>query len=297
MNVPVFMQKLTAKLLADMLYKPFGPVRPSKKAVMERTMKDVGFDQDGFLKWEKEEFNLQNDGIAIPASYFPVPNAKGVAVLAHGYGQNRYVLIPQAEIFRELGYSVIMFDQRHFGESKAPNGTFSMKEADDLVALVKWAKNKCGSETRIITLGVSMGAMTVMNAISRTDQIDAAIEDCGPARLSEIGDSFFEVAFGFKNPYFPDAAKRATEKYGMSLDQISPIESVKKSDIPLLVIHSEGDRTVSVKSAYAIAEASKNPLSRKKIFGAYDHAFSIVERDTYKTAVSDFLNDVFREEN
>ncbi len=297
MSMPVFMQKIMANITADMLYRPFGPVRPSQKTVMERTMKDVGFDQDEFLKWEREDFSLQNEGITIPASYFPVPDAKGVAVLAHGYGQNRYVLIPQAEIFRELGYSVILFDQRHFGESKAPNGTFSVKEADDLIALVRWAKEKCGSETRIITLGVSMGAMTVMNAISRTDMINAAVEDCGPANLSEIYEDFYKVAFGTTNPYFPDAAKRAAVKHGSPIEETNPLESVKHSNVPLLVIHSEGDRTVNVKAAYEIAEASPHPLSRKKIFGAYDHAFSIVERDTYKTAVSDFLNDVFREEN
>ncbi len=297
MSTPVFLQKFIAKITADMLYRPFGPVRPTRKTVMERTMKDVGFDQDGFLKWEKEDFSLPNAGITIPASYFPVQDAKGVAVLAHGYGQNRYVLIPQAEIFRELGYSVIMFDQRHFGESKASNGTFSVKEAEDLIALVKWAKEKCGDETRIVTLGVSMGAMTVMNAISRTDLIDAAVEDCGPARLSDIFEDFYKVAFGTTNPYFPKAAERAAAKYGVSIAETTPIESVKHSNVPLLIIHSEGDRTVNVNAAYEIAEASGHPLSRKKIFGAYDHAFSIVERDTYKTAVSDFLNDVFREEN
>ena len=74
-----------------------------------------------------------------------------------------------------------------------------------------------------------------------------------------------------------------------------PVESVAKSEAPLLVIHSEGDRTVPVKCADEILAASNNPLSRKVVFGDYDHAFSVKERDTYKAAITDFLSDVFGE--
>ena len=246
---------------------------------------------------EKEDFDLKNGDIVIPASYYPLPNAKGVVILAHGYGQNRYVLIPQAEIFREFGYSIIMFDQRHFGVSKAPNGTFSVREASDLIALVNWAKQKCGDDTRILTLGVSMGAMTVMNAISQTKLIDAAIEDCGPARLKIIFETFFKVMMGEDNPYFEDAVRKQAKKYGLTVEGTCPIESVRKSDVPLLVIHSEGDRTVPVSCASEILEASKNPKSRMQLFDKkYDHAFSVNERGLYKATLETFLNDVFEED-
>lgn len=294
MSVPKFMMKLSAKLMAYMMYKPFGPVRPSKKMVIDRTMKDTGFDLAGFQTWEKEYLDLENGDIHIPATYFPIPEPKGVAILAHGYGQNRYVLIPQAEIFRELGYSVVMFDQRHFGVSKAPNGTFSVKEASDLITLVDWVKKTCGKNTKIVVLGVSMGAMTVMNAISQTDHIDAAIEDCGPSRLTDVYDTLSEVLFGYRNPYFADAVNKAAARNGVSAEKTRPIDSVAKSDVPLLVIHSEGDKSVPVKLALEIRAASQNPLSRAKIFGAYGHAFSVNDRALYKSSVESFLNDVFR---
>ncbi len=297
MSTPKFMQKMTANIMAYMMYKPFGPVRPSKKTVMDRTMKDTGFDLAGFNSWEKEDFDLKNEDIVIPASYYPIPSAKGVAILAHGYGQNRYVLIPQAEIFRELGYSVIMFDQRHFGASKAPNGTFSVREASDLIALVNWAKQRCGNDTKIVALGVSMGAMTVMNAISQTKLIDAAIEDCGPSRLEIIFETFFKVMMGEVNPYFESAVKKQAKKHGITVEETCPIESVRKSDVPLLVIHSEGDRTVPVSCAPEILAASKNHKSHMQLFDKkYDHAFSVNERGLYKSTLDTFLNDVFEED-
>lgn len=294
MSTPEFIQKVTANMMAYMMYKPFGPVRPSKKTVIDRTMKDIGFDLDGFNSWEKEDFDLPNGDIVIPASYYPIPNAKGVAILAHGYGQNRYALIPQAEIFREIGYSIILFDQRHFGVSKAPNSTFGVREATDLIALANWARQKLGKDTRIAALGVSMGAMSVMNAISRTDLIHAAIEDCGPSGLEVIFDTFFKVVFGEDNPCFEAAVRKQAKKYGLSVEGTSPVESVRKSKIPLLVIHSEGDRTVPVRCATEILAASKNSKSRMQLFDKkYDHAFSINERELYKSAVGTFLSDVF----
>ena len=48
MSTPKFLQKMTANIMAYMMYKPFGPVRPSQKTVMDRTMKEIGFDLAGF---------------------------------------------------------------------------------------------------------------------------------------------------------------------------------------------------------------------------------------------------------
>ena len=294
MKTSAVTMKLSARLMARLMYKPAGPVRPSAETVINRTLKDTGFDLDAYRGWEREEIRLENDGVRIPAVFYPVPGAKGTAVLAHGYGQNRCVLIPQAEIFRELGWNVILFDQRHFGESRAKNGTFSVKEAGDVAALAGWAKQKCGQDFPVAALGVSMGAMSVMNAISQTSLIDAAIEDCGPARLSDIYETFFEVSFGFTNPYFPKAVQKESDKYGVDASRTCPIESVARSDTPLLVIHSKGDRTVPVKLAPEILAASKNPLSRMQLFGEqYDHAYSINDRALYKETVSAFLRDVF----
>lgn len=291
-----FMDKFGAKVMTEMMFRPSGPVRPSKKTVMERTMRDTGFDLEDFETWEKEDLLLENGDVTIPASVYPLKNAKGIAILAHGFGQNRYVLIPQAELFRKKGWSLIMFDQRHFGASKAKNGTFSVKEADDLIALAKWAKERFGEDTKIITLGVSMGAMTVMNAIGRTDLFDAAIEDCGPSRLEKIGDLLYRVVFGKSNPYFIPVLRDTAKKYGLELDKISPVDSVAVSDTPLLAIHSEGDSTVPVQCVYEIKDAMKNEKSRIEVFGNYEHAFSICDKEHYRKTVETFLNDVFEGE-
>ena len=49
--------------------------------------------------------------------FHPLEHARGCAILAHGFGQNRYAMVPYAEVFRKLGFSTVLFDERRFGES------------------------------------------------------------------------------------------------------------------------------------------------------------------------------------
>lgn len=289
-----FILKLLAWKFANLMYKPSGFTRPSRKAVMEHTSKDVGLDLCTiYSTWEKETFLLNNDGIDIPAEYHPVANAKGIAILAHGFGQNRYAMLPQAKIFRDMGYSTVLFDQRHFGESKAPNSTFGIKEASDIVALAEWSRKRHGNNSRIVVLGVSMGAMALMHALAVTDQIDAAIEDCGPAEMETVLDTLHRSVFGFSNQFLEDTVRKISASYGVPSDRNKPVEGVAQSRIPLLVIHGEADSAVDVKQATEIYAASKNPISRMKTFPGREHAFSVQDADLYRKTIEEFLRDIF----
>ena len=206
------------------------------------------------------------------------------------------MLTPQARLFRELGYSTIMFDQRHFGESKAPCSTFGIKEADDLIALVKYAKDRFGSDVRIVVLGVSMGAMSVMHAIGKCGLIDAAIQDCGPERLDLILEPFYAALSKEPNPYFRSAVSKISARLGAPLEENNPIEGVRKSNVPLLSLQGEADSLVRPQHAIDITEAARNPLSRLRLFPGREHAYSIQDYEEYKEAIDRFLNDVFPNE-
>lgn len=295
MSTPRIIQKMLAKVIARIMYKPFGFIRPSRKTVFERESRTENMDLEKiYSEFPIETFSiLSADGVMIPAEYHETENARGIAILAHGYGQNRYVLTPQAKIFRDLGYSTIMFDQRHFGESKAPYSTFGVKEADDLVALVRYARDRFGSDVRLIVLGVSMGAMSVMHAIGKCDLIDAAIQDCGPESMDMILDPFYAALSKEPNPYFRSEVSKISAHLGAPLEENRPIEGVRKSNVPLLTIQGEEDSLVSPQHARDITAAAGNPLSRIKMFPGREHAYSIQDYDEYSSEISRFLTDVF----
>lgn len=288
--------KNQARAVAELMFKPDGVARPSRQIVFERIKDELGFELGDYHSWKKEEFSILNGDIDIPVTFHPIENPKGVAILAHGFGQNRFFLIPYAKIFRDLGYSTLLFDQRHFGESTAKHGTFSVKESTDLVAIIDWLKENYDHSSRIITLGISMGAMTVMHALKHTDKINLAIEDSGPSDISEILPLFYKAVTQDENPYFIEEFKAISEKYGAPLDENIPILDVANSEVPLLVIHSDIDSLIPLAQGEKIIKAAKHPLSKMEIFEGYEHALSIVDYEKYNRLVTDFLASVFAEE-
>ena len=174
-----------ANFMATYILTPPSKLCPTPEQIKERKTCEISAERavyadadfDAYEEWETERFFCENNGIHIPAVFHPLEHARGCAILAHGFGQNRYAMVPYAELFRKLGFSTVLFDERRFGESKAPYGTFGIKEATDVAALVEWVKQRCGQDTKIILLGVSMGAVSVMNALKYTDDVDYVVED------------------------------------------------------------------------------------------------------------------------
>ena len=98
----------------DIIYKPQGVNKPSKNQVMQYIKDTMKMNYDEFMGSEIERIECKNKNVVIYGEFHPTDNAKGCVILAHGFGQNRYILIPQAQIFQSLGFSTILFDQRAF---------------------------------------------------------------------------------------------------------------------------------------------------------------------------------------
>lgn len=291
-----------AKFFAVLILKPPKKFRPSYEDIRLQKVKEIandkavyaGIDWEEFDRWEREKFQARNGDVVIDGEFFPVPHHRGVVICAHGFGQNKLQMAPHAALYRELGFSTVLYDQRHWGESAAPFCSFGWFEADDLVKLALWVKGKCGEDTKIVVTGVSMGAVTVINAISRTNMIDCAIADCGFAKIKEGVRFLYKSFFPIPNPFLLPVLFHDAHKLGVPMEKNVPAALVAQADTPLLVVHGDADRAVSVQDAYVISKAAKSPLSRLKIFPGIDHGYCLSDREHYKAAVSDFLNEVLK---
>lgn len=289
-----------AKFMADLMMEPKPQFCPTPEQIKERKTCEISAEReiyaeadfDAYEKWQTEHFLCENDGIQIPAVFHPLPDARGCAILAHGFGQNRYAMVPYAEIFRKLGFSTVLFDERRFGESRAPYGTFGLKEATDVAALVEWVKQRCGKETKIVLHGVSMGAVSVMNALKYTNDVDYVVEDCGYIRITQGLPFVYRSMLHIPNPLVLPVARRKAKKLGFDLMENNPIEAVRNSDVPICAVHGDQDKAVSVKCAKELGTVMKNPKSRVVIYEGRDHAYSICDRGKYEEMLRDFLSEV-----
>lgn len=293
-----------AEFCGILLVTPPLRFRPGKAQVIENDVKEFaskhamysGADYAGYEKWDAEKFVLINNGVGIPAVYHKLEHARGCVILAHGFGQNRYAAVPYAELFRSLGFSTLLFDERCFGESEAPNGGFGELEASDIAALISWVKEKCGRNEKVVLHGVSMGAMSCMNALSLSDDIDGVIEDCGPARALEGAVYVMKSMIPLLNPFLKSSIIHKTNSLGLHIKENNPIVSVENSKVPICIIHGDADQAVPVSDAEAIFKVCKNPKSRLEIFPYRGHAYSICDVERYKEILAVFLEEVCGEE-
>lgn len=289
-----------ANFMATLIMTPPSRFCPTPEQVKERKTYEISAERevyadadfDAYEGWEAERFLCENAGIQIPAVFHPLECARGCVILAHGFGQNRYAMVPYAEIFRKLGFSTVLFDERRFGESKAPFGTFGIKEATDVAALVEWVKQRCGKETKIVLLGVSMGAVSVMNALKYTDDVDYVVEDCGFIRVSQGLQFVYRSMMHLPNPFLIPVVKKRAEKFGFNVMDNNPIDVVKNTQVPICVVHGDMDKAVSAECAKELQTVLKNPKSRVEIYEGRDHAYSICDKERYVQMLSDFLKEV-----
>lgn len=299
-----FMTALAAaKFFSVLILRTPKGFRPSYDDIRSQKVKEIandkavyaGIDWKEFDLWERKPFPVQNGDVAIHAELFPVPDQKGVVICAHGFGQNKLQEAPHAALFRELGYSAVLYDQRHWGESTAPFCSFGYFEADDLAAVAAKVKETFGQDIPVIATGVSMGGVTVMNAMGRTDRLDAVIDDCGFARFREGSYFVYKSLMHLPNPFVVPVLLHAAHRLGIPMEKNNPVDAVAESDTPILIVHGDADKAVSVQDAYDIAKVTKNPKSRLEIFPGIDHGYCLSQREKYKKAVTDFLEEVFHE--
>lgn len=286
-----------AKFMADLVFTPAKKFCPTYAQVRQRKTdtanieyliyKDTDF--DAYEQWTAEPVVCDNSGVQILGVYHPLEHSRGCVILAHGFGQNRYAMIPFAEIFRSLGFDTLLFDQRRFGQSQAPFGSLGLEEGKDVAALVEWVKKEYGADKKIILHGVSMGAVSSMNALQHTSDVIGVLEDCGFSTVRQAVTNLYRSMVPLPNPFLLPVVMRRAKKLGLNFEKNNPIDAVKNTDVPVCVLHGDADKTVSVQCAKELRNVLKNPCSRVELFQGRGHGFAILDRERYCKIVADFL--------
>ena len=289
-----FISFLMVRFIGKSIFATPAKFAPTKEKVYEEVKSLFGYDMEYYETWIKEEFTVKNEEHIIHAEYHPIENSKGIAIVAHGFGQNRYVMVPHAEILRKLGFSTVLFDQRAFGMSKGEQGTFGEKEGSDVAKLIDWARERFGEDIKIVLCGASMGAMSVLNSQKYTREVDAIIEDSSPDCVANVIKPFYKTLSPLPNPFLWNVVQQGKKK-GIDLTKNNPVEIAAQINAPVLVMHGDQDRTVPVEMGQHIYSVLKNPKSHIEIFKGKDHTLEIIEFDRYYQVVKKFIENVFSE--
>lgn len=232
------------------------------------------------------------DGLHLVGRYYHFKDGAPVQILFHGYRSNgRREFSGNNRIAMNLGFNVIVVDERAHGKSGGHTITFGIKERFDCLAWAEYAAERFGPDVPIVLAGVSMGAATVLMASSLPlpSNVAAIIADCP---YSSPGEIIRKVSGDVKLPpvlSYPFVVIGALLFGKFKLWETSAVEAVKHTRIPILLIHGDDDRFVPCEMSEKIYAACVG-ASELIIFPGAGHALSyFTDTALYEKTVEDFL--------
>ncbi|MBQ9425399.1 MAG: alpha/beta hydrolase [Erysipelotrichaceae bacterium] len=232
------------------------------------------------------------DGLKLNAFHIRNHDDERYMIMVHGIASSKSSLYSRAYEFDQMGYNLLLIDQRNAGESEGDHYTYGIKEAQDLQIWINYLVSK-HPDCSICLYGISMGAATVMmsTAYELAENVKCIVEESGYASLEE------EFAYLIRKDYkirvtYPVVKlidMKMNEKYGMKLSDVSPKTCLENNEIPILLIHSEADETVPFENAKILYNHNKGV---KKYYPIKDTAHYRANEDPdYYRNIDGFIRD------
>lgn len=232
------------------------------------------------------------DGLRLAARYYD-NNSDKTMLLFHGYRSAAARDFSCAvKMYIQLGFNVLLVDQRAHGKSEGRLITFGVKESRDVLSWINYVNEKLGAD-KIALGGMSMGATTVLLALGLDlpKNVKCVVADCGFTSPVDIIKIVAKKNFSVNADFFLPLLDLCCKIFGrFSIYGVSTPQALKKSDIPVLFIHGKADGFVpcemSQRGYDAIPERSEIVL----VEGA-DHGLGfLVDTKNVKFRLESFLN-------
>lgn len=211
-------------------------------------------------------------------------------IMVHGYrGEASSILSPIKKMKKE-GYNLLIPDLRGHGLSEGHYIGMGIDDRLDIMSWIRYLLEK-NPNISIILYGVSMGGATVMNVSGETlpTQVKAIIEDCGYTSVWDLFQNQFELDYIQSQMVMYMASLVTKLRAGYYLEDVKPIEQVKKSKVPILFIHGDQDKFVPYSMLNELYNAASCPKEKLIIHGA-GHANSCsLNPQLYYQTIFDFI--------
>ena len=236
------------------------------------------------------------DGLRLAGRYYHSGDGRPLAILCHGYrGTPTRDFCGGADSCLSMGYNVLMIEQRAHCSSQGHSITFGVKERLDCAAWADYAAARFGPDQKIVLVGISMGAATVLmaSALKLPSNVKGIIADCPYTNPDAI---IRRVASGFGLPLsviwpFVVIASRLFARFSMKAADAA--EAVKATKVPILLIHGEDDRLVPCEMSRQIAAANPSMIEFHTFPDAWHGISYLFDTPRYNTLIRSFCARIF----
>jgi len=230
-----------------------------------------------------------HDGLRLFGRFYDAGTDAPVAILFHGYRSTALRDASGGAPFcMRNGFSVLIVDQRSHGRSEGRAITFGIKERIDCLKWIEYVIARQGSNVRIMLMGVSMGAATVLMAadLGLPKNVRAIAADCP---YSSPEDIICCVADSMGIPSVPvKPILRLTARLfaGIDLNSSCAVSAVKGFDRPVFLIHGDDDRFVPCEMSRRIAASNPDICMLTEVPGAGHGIAYYVDTAMYEDAAA-----------
>lgn len=246
-----------------------------------------------FAQKPEDVFLLSRDALRLRAFFLPCENARGAALLLHGYrGDGVRDMAGAARFYRRLGYHVLIPDQRAHGRSGGRYITFGVRERYDCLDWANWLDARLGGGAPIVLDGVSMGAASALmaTALPLPGTVRGIVADCGftspRAIFARVARRMLHMPPGLLLPPVEFLTKHLA---GFGLDDASAPAALAENTRPVLFVHGREDGFIPFSMSEENFAACGGEKRLILVPGA-DHGVSwFVDRPGCEAALRDFL--------
>ena len=251
---------------------------------------------EDFMALHPEQVSIRSfDGLKLSAYFLPAVNAVGAVIMMHGY--RAYGLkdfSTSYDIYRSMGFHVLIPDQRACGESQGEYITFGIRERRDCADWAATLDQRLEGRLPIVLHGLSLGCATVLmcTALSLPKSVRCVVADCGftspKAIMAKVMKQWFHLP-AFPLMYIANIYTRWIAGFG--IQEFSTLQAMENNRLPVLFLHGEKDDFVPIEMTRQNYAACRSPKELVTVPQA-GHALSILtDKPRCTQAIQSFVKE------
>ena len=201
------------------------------------------------------------DGVRLRGWFFEpgaLPNG-GAVIALHGIAASRVQSTGLARLFVASGYSVLTPDLRGHGESGGI-ASYGVIEADDVHTWAEWLLRSPGI-SRLYGIGGSLGGSVILQSLDAEPRFRAVIaesaySDFPSVARERVARALPRGARWLAEPVVWSGLAWTRWRYGVDLRRTSSTDAVRRTLVPVLLIHGLADNQTSPENSRRIAAAN-----------------------------------------
>ncbi len=239
---------------------------------------------------EREVSIRSYDGTRLVGRYYHVRDGAPLHIQFHGYRSSGYRdFCSGTELGEAIGYNLLTVDQRANGKSGGRSITFGIREKYDCKAWAEFAAREFGADTPIFLSGISMGAATVLMAgeLELPSNVVGIFADCPYSTPEAIIKKVCSEDMGLPAALVYPFVQLGALLFGRFRIRGGPLDAVKNTRLPILLLHGEADDFVPCDMSREIAAVGKTV--ELHTFPEAGHGLSfIVDEPRYRQLTKEF---------